>query len=108
MSKKFAGLKWDWDAQTGDSELAGLYAGNYATIYKQDTKKRLLRIELGSGDSSYGIREYLKPTIHDHAAQKQALARLRFHVNQWVKRERKKYAVVVRDAKDIIKRMPKK
>lgn len=108
MSGRFAHLKWEWDAETGHSELIGLSVGDSVSIYKEDEKRRGLRIDLGWLDSNYYIREQLKPTIHDHAAQKQALARLRFHVNQWLKRERKKLAVVQRDAKDILKRLPKK
>lgn len=99
-------LKWVWHPETGETFLDNMVVGS-AIIYKMSDIHRNLEVSLGFGDVEYLIVEALKQTPHDHAAQKQALARLRFHTNAWLKRERKRYASVQRDANELIRRLGK-
>jgi len=108
MNKKFSQIKWEWDEKTGATVLTNLAGpGSQIYIVPHSETRRELVVDIGSGDQVYYCREQLKPTRHSHSAEKQATARVKYHIGLWVRQEKKKTAAVIREAKDILKRINK-
>jgi len=103
MSSRFVTLRWVWDAETGETFLSTIPAAAYAVITKVTSKDNRFTLSIGS----YEINEMLRPSPYQHAIEKQATARVRFHLNEYMKQERKKFAAVQRDCLDLLKRLPK-
>lgn len=98
---KFKQCKWVWNIATGETELTNMAPGDWAMItnYAGNTHKLHMKLR------SYEIVEDLKATHNMVAVEKQATARVKHHLAQYMKQERKRCASVQAQCKDILKRL---